>query len=86
MKAFLGQATRSSGNGPSSLTHYKTDTNTHISAAKTYALENVDKNARQEPREDNNNSQVFVLGSGVRPRPSKKKNIDNSFVTKIKAM
>ena len=38
---------------------------------------------RRQERE-NNNPQVFVPGNGARQRPSKKKSIDGSFVTKNK--
>ena len=55
-----------------------------IHAAKAYTAEFGDMSARQEAREEKNNPQVFAPCSGVRHRPSKKKNIEGSFVTKNK--
>ena len=42
----------------------------------------VDKNARWEEGEENNDPHMFVLGTGVRHGPSKEKSIGGSFVTK----
>ena len=71
IKAFLGQVVGSSGKGPSSLIHCRTDRNTQICTAKAYAAGFVDKSARQEVKEEINNPQVFIPGSDVRHRPSK---------------
>ena len=41
------------------------DRNTQICATKVYTSEFANQNARQEAREENYNTQVFVLGSGA---------------------
>ena len=82
MKAFLAQFVGSSGKGPRSLTHDRTDRNTQIHTTEGYTAEFVDRSARQQAREENNNPQGFVLSSDVRHRPLKF--IEGSFVTKIK--
>ena len=46
--------------------HDKTDRNIQIHAAKAYASEFVDKNARWEVREENNNPQVNKTGTAVK--------------------
>ena len=53
--------------------------------AKAYIAECGDKYVRQEAREENNNPQVFVPGSGVRYGPPRGKSIEGPFVPKIKA-
>ena len=58
MKVFLAQVAGSNGKGPISLTHNIADRNIQIHAAKAYPAEYVDKSARQEAREENNNPYV----------------------------
>ena len=84
MKPFLAQVAGLSGTWLSLLTHNRTDRNTQIHVAKAYAEELVDKSARQQVREENNNPELFVWDSGVRHRPSKMKSIEGSFITKNK--
>ena len=71
-EAFLAQVAGSSNKGPRSLIHYRTDRNTQIHVAKACVVEFA---ARQEARDENNNPQMIVLGSGVKHRPSKMKGV-----------
>ena len=64
------------------MSHQTEERNTQIHVAKTYAVEFGDKTATQEAREENSNPEVFVLGIGVKHRPSKRRNIVDTFVTK----
>ena len=66
MKAFLTQVCGSSGKGPRSSTHDRTDKNTQNHAAEAYSAEFGDKSFRGEAGEGNNNPQVFILGGSVR--------------------
>ena len=66
MKSFLAQVAGSSGKGPTALTCNGVNRNLQIHKAKV--------------REENNNPQVFVLDSGVRHRPSKRKSTEGPFV------
>ena len=54
LKSFLAQTAASSWKGPSSMTHGKVDRNPQIHATK--AAEFANKKARQEVREESNNS------------------------------
>ena len=83
MKTFLTQITGSNGKGQRSLIFDRTYRNMQTYAAKAYAAECVDMSARQQAREENNH-QKFVLDSGARHRPSKKKSTEGSFVTTMK--
>ena len=51
MKSFLVQVAGSSGKGSISLTHDRADRKTLMCAAKAYAVEITNRNARQEARE-----------------------------------
>ena len=62
------------------MTHDRADRNTQICATKAYADEFCNMNARLEAHEENNNPQVFVLGSDAQT-----KNIEGSFVSKKKS-
>ena len=79
MKGFLAQVAGSSAKRLSSAMCDRIDRNTQIHAAE---FVDSDSSARQETREESNNPQVFVPGSGTRDRPSKKKSIEGSFVMK----
>ena len=66
------------------MSHYTTDRNIQIHAAKAYSTEFDEKNARQKAREESTNPPAFVPGSGVRHRSSKRRSIKGSCVTKSK--
>ena len=83
-KTFLAQVAVSSGKGPDSFTHYRTDKKTQTHAAKVCGGEFVDKSARQEAREEKNNPQVYALGSGMRHKPLKEEITEHSFLSKNK--
>ena len=85
LKSFLAEAATSSWKGPGSMTCDRADRNTQIHGAKDYAAEFANKKARQEAIEENNNFQVFVPGSGAWHRPSTKKSIEGSSVSKNKS-
>ena len=82
MNSFLVQVAGSSSKGPSSMKCDRADRNIKIHATKAYSAEFTNRNARQEAREENNNPQFFVLGSGAWHRPSERKSIGDSFVRK----
>ena len=67
------------------MTHDRGNRNIQICPAKTYTAEFCNQIARQEAREENNNPQVFVPGSGAWHRHSKMKSIEGTFVSKKKS-
>ena len=86
-KSFLTQQTSSSGRGPCSLTHERSDIATQIHAAKVYTTEFNNTNACSAALQENANPQVFVSSSSTRHRPVKiKTGIEGTFVQKKEQM
>ena len=83
--SFLAQVTSSSGKGPCSLTHDRTNRDTQICTAKAYMAPFSNKHACSEAIEENANLQVFVLSGGARHRHVKTKTgLEGTFVQKRK--
>ena len=85
VKSFLTQQTSSSGRGPCSLSCERADVETKIHAARVYASEFNNNDARSATLQENTNPQVFIPFSGARHRPVKTKtSIQGAFVQKNK--
>ena len=79
--SFLNQVTSSSGKGPCSITHNRTNRATQICAARVYMAEFSNECAHSKAIEENTNPEVFVPSGGARHRPVKTKtSIEGTFV------
>ena len=73
VKAFLTQQTASSSRGPCSQSCDRADIEIQMHAARAYAAEFNNNEARSAALHENTNPEIFIPSSGARHRPVKTK-------------
>ena len=73
LQAFLSQQTASSGRGPCSQSRGRADIEIQMHAARAYAAEFNNNEARSAALHENTNPDIFIPSSGARHRPVKTK-------------
>ena len=85
VKAFLSQQTASGSRGPCSQSHDRVDIEIQMRAARVYAAEFNNNEARSATLHENTNPDIFIPSSGARHRPVKTKtSIQGAYVWKKK--